>query len=191
MAANESCKVKLSKAVRDCGTKSLTFLGKLHDPKKMNPPYFHNRICKVCSLVAATLILPALAYAENNQRDEGPCFKPGIPNGTYPFQDSGYVPAMPPATGLVPLQAAGQETFFANGTITGLVSFSYGGTIFSHVRLKGTFTVADGIVSQTVTQLDPPGFTLHFDAWLTPDGNTMTFVNTDTGTIVSGFSTRR
>ena len=92
---------------------------------------------------------------------------------------------------MVPLQAAGQETFFANGKITGLVSFSYGGTIFSHVRLKGSFTVnGDGSVSQTVTQLDNPGLTLDFVAYLTPDGNTMTFVNTDTGTIVSGFATR-
>jgi hypothetical protein len=42
--------------------KSLTFLCKLHDPKKMNPPSFHNRICKVGALVTATLILPALAF---------------------------------------------------------------------------------------------------------------------------------
>jgi hypothetical protein len=35
----------------------------------MNPPLFHNRIRKVCALGAATLILPALAYAQNNQGD--------------------------------------------------------------------------------------------------------------------------
>ena len=139
------------------------------------------------------LALPDCGLAQDNQgqNDQGRGIKLSVPHGTYPFQDSGYVPAIPPATGLVPLQAAGQETFFANGTVTGLVSFSYGGKIFSRVRLLGTFTVnTDGSMSQTVTQLDPPGLTLHFDAWLTPDGNTMTFVNTDTGTIVSGFSTR-
>jgi ketosteroid isomerase-like protein len=32
----------------------------------MNPPSFHSRIRKVCTLVAATLILPALAYAQQN-----------------------------------------------------------------------------------------------------------------------------
>jgi hypothetical protein len=37
----------------------------------MTPP-FHNRIRKVCALVAATLILPALAYAQNNQGDNQP-----------------------------------------------------------------------------------------------------------------------
>jgi hypothetical protein len=41
----------------------LTFLCKLHDPKKMNPPSFHNRIRKAGALVTATLILPALAFA--------------------------------------------------------------------------------------------------------------------------------
>ena len=138
--------------------------------------------------------LPVCGLAQSNQdqNDQGTCINLGVPNGTYPFQDSGYVPAIPPATGLVPLQAAGQETFFANGTLTGLVSISSGGTIFRLVRLTGTFTVnTNGSLSMTVTQLDPPGLTLHFDAWLTPDGNTMTFVATDPGAAVSGFSTRR
>ena len=170
--------------------------------KKVNLDGFHSPIRKLrviartwLALVTVSLGLylglPVCGLAQNNQGQNGQGAKPGAPHGTYAFQDSGYVPAVPPATGLVPLQAAGQETFSDNGTITGLVSFSYGGTIFRLVRLKGTFTVnKDGSVSTTLTQLDPPGLTLDFDAWLTPDGNTMTFVNTDTGTIVSGFSTR-
>jgi hypothetical protein len=36
---------------------------------EVNLDRFHNRIRKVCALVAATLILPALAYAQNNQGD--------------------------------------------------------------------------------------------------------------------------
>jgi hypothetical protein len=36
----------------------------------------------------------------------------------------------------------------------------------------------------------PLGVTLHFDDYATPDGNTVTFVGTDAGSIVSGFSTR-
>jgi hypothetical protein len=35
----------------------------------VNRDRFHNRFRKVCALVAATLILPALAYAQNNQGD--------------------------------------------------------------------------------------------------------------------------
>jgi hypothetical protein len=36
---------------------------------EVNLDRFHNRIRKVCALVAATLFLPALAYAQNNQGD--------------------------------------------------------------------------------------------------------------------------
>ena len=46
----------------DLSVQSLTFLRKSHDPKKMNPPSFHNRIREVGALVSATLILPALAF---------------------------------------------------------------------------------------------------------------------------------
>jgi hypothetical protein len=56
----------------------LSKLGSETYTRKMNAPLFHNRICKVCSLVAATLILPSLAYAQNNQGDnnkETTCFR--------------------------------------------------------------------------------------------------------------------
>jgi len=36
---------------------------------QVNLDRFHNRIRKVCALVAATLIFPALAFAQNNQGD--------------------------------------------------------------------------------------------------------------------------
>ena len=38
---------------------------------KMLIPRFHNRIGKVCALVATALILPALAYAGGNNNDQG------------------------------------------------------------------------------------------------------------------------
>ena len=105
----------------------------------MDSPLFHNRICKVCSLVAATLILPALAYAQNNQGDAGH-IKLGVPNGTYVFHITGLVPPTPGATTLVPLAAVGRVTYFANGTTSGLVSFSIGRTLYSRVALKGSLT---------------------------------------------------
>jgi hypothetical protein len=36
----------------------------------MKAALFHNRIRKVCALAAATLILPSLAYAQNNQGND-------------------------------------------------------------------------------------------------------------------------
>ena len=160
------------------------------DTRKIIAP-FHNRIRKACALTAATLILPALVYAGNNQGDEGPGFKPGIPNGTYVFNITGLLPLFPGATSLVPLAAAGRVTFFANGTTSGVTSFSVNGQVSQRVTFAGTFTVnADGSVSETDQQMKPPGLKLHFDDYPTPDGNTITFVATDSGTIVSGFDTR-
>jgi hypothetical protein len=131
------------------------------------------------------LILPALAHAQNNQGNGGPRINPGVPNGTYSFTESGFY------TGGVFAAAAGRETFFANGTTTGVVTFSIGGTVYSGVTLAGTFTVnAGGSVSQTVYQTSPPGQTLHFINYPTPDGNTLTNVQTDPGSTVSGFATR-
>jgi len=89
-----------------------------------------NRRLMVCSLVAATLILPALAYAQNNQGDEGRCFRSGIPNGTYAFEASGYISG-------TPICSAAQLTFFADGKITMLRSSSFGGTIVKQLKLTG------------------------------------------------------
>ena len=132
----------------------------------MNPPLFHNCIRKVCSLVAATLILPALAYAQNNQGN-GPGINPSVPNGTYSFTNNGWVPAnpnqAPVVDGQVPVAEAGRETFIPTGTTNGLAfgntsgvaAFSAGGGVFS-ITFTGTFTVnANGSVSVITNVLTP------------------------------------
>jgi hypothetical protein len=156
--------------------------------------------CKVCSLVAATLILPALAYAQNNQGDDQgdgrPGIKPGIPNGTYVSHITGLVPAIPPATGLAPIGAIVRLTYFPNaimsgGITSGVASFSVGGTVLTGVPIAGTFTVnGDGSVTEIDTQTSGPGLTLHFILYPTPDANTIAILETDTGTIASGVETR-
>jgi hypothetical protein len=100
--------------------------------KQTMKPTIRRCLALAIAFLGLYLALPDCGLGQNNQdqNDQGTGINLRVPNGTYPFQDSGYAPAIPPATGLVPLQAAGQETFFANGTLTGPVSFSYGGTIF-------------------------------------------------------------
>jgi hypothetical protein len=152
--------------------------------------------CKVCSLVAATLILPALAYAQNNQGDDQGNRGRGIPNGTYVFTINGFlVPPAPGVSGQVALAAAGRETNFPDrrmnaGTTSGVTSFSIGGQVLSRVTFEGTFTVnADGSVSETDTQTSGPMLTPHFNAYPSLDGNTITTIQTDTGAIATGFLT--
>jgi hypothetical protein len=137
--------------------------------------------CKVCALVAATLILPTLAYAQNNQGN-GPGINPGVPNGTYSFTDSGWVPANPDqhpvVDGQVPLAGAGRWTFFANGTTSAVATFSAGGELFI-ITFAGTFTPnGDGSFSATINILTPFQAAADFILYPSPDGNTIGFVET-------------
>jgi hypothetical protein len=170
----------------------LSKLGSETYTKKMNAPLFHNCICKVCSLVAATLILPTLAYAQNNQGN-GPGINPGVPNGTYSFTNNGWVLAHPNQAPVVdnqvPIAGAGRWTFFANGTTNGVGTFSAGGAVFT-VTFAGTFTPnGDGSFSMTTYV---PAFqeTTHWILYPSPDGNTIGLVSTDAGGTENGVLTR-
>jgi hypothetical protein len=119
--------------------------------------------------------------------DQG--IKPGVPNGTYASHVTGYVPAGPSGP-LVALAAAGHITYSADGTTSGVFTASIGGQI-STFPVHGTWTInPDGSFSETDTQAGGPGLTLHFRAYPTLDGNTITFAQTDPGSIASGVETR-
>ena len=157
---------------------------------EVNLDRFHNRIGKVCALVAATLILPTLAYAQNNQGDDQGNGRPGIPNGTYVLTENGFVP------GQVPIAGAGRSTIIPNatgsgGTLSSVASYSVGGTVFIAVTSTGTFTVnADGSVSGTTNILTPFQQTIHAILYPTPDGNTIAFVGNEPGNTLNGVQTR-
>ena len=170
---------------------------------EVNLDRIHNRIRKVCALVAATLILPTLAYAQNNQGN-GPGINPSVPNGTYSLTENGWVPAtnpgqVPVVNGQVPFAGAGRITYIPTGTTNGLAfgttsgvsAFSAGGQVFTGVTFAGTFTVnADGSVSATSTILTPFQETLHFMLYPSPDGNTIAFVGNEPGNTLNGVQTR-
>ena len=121
------------------------------------------------------------------QDDQG--IKPGVPNGTYASHSTGYIP-LGPSGSLVPLAAAGHITYSADGTTSGVFTTSINGQI-SRFSVHGTWTLnPDGSVSETDTQTGGQGLTLHFTDYPTLDGNTITFVNTESGSIVSGIFTR-
>ena len=170
---------------------------------KVNLDGFHSPIRKLrviartwLALVTVSLGLylglPVCGLAQNNQ---GSGIKLVVPKGTYSFRDSGYLlPAYPSLQPLVPLEAAGRITYVPTGplggTTSGVLWASIGGQI-SPITVKGSFTVnPDGSVTEIEQQTGGPGALLHFADYPTPDGNTMTFVATETGSIVSGISTR-
>jgi hypothetical protein len=131
------------------------------------------------------LALPVRGLA---QSDAGPGINLGTLKGTYVFNITGY---LTDASGnLLPLSAAGRETYFGNGSTSGVTTFSIKGqAVQRRVTFTGTYTVnADGSVSETDTQVN--GLVLHFDVYPTPDGNTFATIQTDPGAIASGFGTR-
>ena len=154
--------------------------------------------CKVCSLVAATLILPTLTYAENNQGNGGPGFNLGIPNGTYVFNITGL---FSPTSTLAPVAAVTRITYTPNatgsgGTTSGVASYSFAPpgastVLFKGVPVVGFFTVqVDGSLLETYIQKGPPFQTLHFISYPTPDANTIAILETDPGAVSSGVGTR-
>ena len=147
--------------------------------------------CKVCSLVAATLILPALAYAQNNQGDDQGNGGRGIPNGTYVFNITGYFPTGAFVAAVVRTTYTPNKTG-SGGTTSSVASYAiFGGPLYTGVTVTGTFTVnKDGSLTETYTQTSSPFQTLHFISYPTPDANTITILETDPGAVTSGVGTR-
>ena len=146
-------------------------------------PIARRWLALVTASMGLYLVLPDRGLAQNTE-------KLVVPNGTYAFHVTGYIRDPYGSGTLVPLAAAGRVTFFANGTTSGVLTESIN-QIQSPVTINGTFTVnADGSASETEIQTSGPGLTLHFSDYPTPDGNTITFVGTDPGSILSGIDTR-
>jgi hypothetical protein len=151
----------------------------------------------MCTLVADTLILPALTYAQNNQGNGGPGFNLGIPNGTYVYNITGLIP---PALGATPLPVAAvtrltytPDATGSSGTTSGVASYSIATapvTLFTGVPVTGTFMVQRDGLLETYYQHDGPMLMLNFISYPTPDANTIAILETDPGALASGVGTR-
>jgi hypothetical protein len=122
----------------------LSKLGSETYTKKMKASLFHNRIRKVCALVAATLILPALAYAQNNQGDNH--------QGDDLFSNNGLsylITITDPSTGA--FVARGVLNFHADHTVSSILSVQEGGQVqFSSQLGSWKFGNAGGLVARTI-----------------------------------------
>jgi hypothetical protein len=161
--------------------------------KQTMKPTIRRWLALAIAFLGLYLGAPVCGLAQNNQgqNDQGTGIKLVVPNGTYVFQDGGYLPI---GGTLVPLAAAGRTTFFPTsnlgGTTSGVLWASIDGQIVP-ISIKGTFTVnPDGSVTEIEQQTGGPGALLHFKDYPTPDGNIMPFVGTDPGEIVNGTYTR-
>src|SRR4051794_3396349 len=84
----------------------------------------------------------------------------GTLKGTYVFGVSGY--NLDSSGNLIPFAISGRETFFGNGTSSGVLTTTTKEGVQSRVKFTGTYTVnADGSVSETDT--DEHGVVTHYD----------------------------
>jgi hypothetical protein len=162
-----------------------------------------------CLALAIAFLGLYLALPEGGlaQSVKGPPITLATLKGTYVGAFSGYMPDPSSPTNLIPFAVAGTETYFGDGTASGVTTFTTknpDGTIFvlGRVTFTGTYTLnPDGVsFSETDTQTSGPfnGLVIHFDDFPTPDGGTIATIQTDTnpdptkavGAISSGFSTR-
>lgn len=112
----------------------------------MKAPLFHNRICKVCSLVAATLILPTLAYAQNNQGDNNQGDDLFSNNGLSYLITITIPDTQPPA-----FVARGVLNFHADHTVSAILSGQVQPTVvFSSQLGSWKFGNAGGLVARTI-----------------------------------------
>jgi hypothetical protein len=80
------------------------------------------------------------------------------------------------------------ETFDGEGRVQGQYTQSVNGEI-SRATYRGTYTVTpDCVVTYTIT--DSTGATWQFDEFVSPDGNELTFIETDPSFVIAGSERR-
>jgi hypothetical protein len=116
----------------------LSKLGSKTYTRKMNPALFHNCIRKVCTLVAATLILPSLSYAQNNRGDD-----------LFSKNGLSYLITITDAATKM-FTARGVLTFHADHTVSAILTGQGGPVFFSSQLGSWKFGNAGGLVARTI-----------------------------------------
>jgi len=161
---------------------------------EVNLDRFHNRIRKVCALGRTWLALVAASvglYLLLPDRGLAQRITVATLKGAYVTSQTGTITVNGT---VIPITLAGVETFFGNGTVSGVFTFDAipGGSILSglHSTFTGTYTLnADG-VSFTQINTDPTGEVNTEELYPTLDGSTIASIQTTAGSFLSGVWTR-
>jgi hypothetical protein len=87
-----------------------------------------------------------------------------------------------------PFAVAGYQVFDGDGKSKGVSSFSVNGKITENQPFSSTYEVK---ADCTATQVVEAAITTEYDLFIAPDGSMYTFVQTDPGTVASGFDLQR
>ena len=136
-----------------------------------------SRLPVSCTLAAALLAM-SFALGPQSLRAAPLCpFGNATLHGTYSLSGGGTV------VGLGPVTSVGEVTYDGKGNSNAAYTASLNGTIHP-VSVSGTYTVSPDCTATAVEASS------HFNFVITPDGNTVWWMATDTGTVLSGVITR-
>jgi len=96
-------------------------------------------------------------------------------HGTYGMSGTGMI------VGVGPIAVSGKITYDGHGNSSVTYTASVNGTIYRGVTATATYTVNPDCTG-TYTGSDGS----HYDFWVTPDGDRTTWIESDTGTVVTG-----
>ena len=131
-------------------------------------------------LVSCALAAMSFAVAPTLKAAEALCPRQNATlHGTYLVAGSGTI------VGLGPISAVGEVTFDGGGNSIATYTASVNGTIHKGVTVVGTYTVNPDC---TASHAESDGS--HYDYVVAPDGNAVTWIETDPGTVVTGTEVR-
>ena len=125
-------------------------------------------------------------YAKDENEDENAearCSEATL-DGRYLFAFDGHITK---GKDQGPFAVAGYQVFDGNGKAKGVSSFSVNGKITENEPFSSTYKVK---ADCTGTQVAEAAITTEYDLFIAPDGSMYTFVQTDPGTVASGFELR-
>lgn len=132
-------------------------------------------------LASCALATISLAVAPMSLRAaETPCLLQNATlHGTYVVYGTGTI------VGVGPIAAVGEHTYDGQGHTVATYTLSVNGTIIRGVTVTGAYTVNPDC---TMTLSESDGST--YDFVVAPDGRTATWINTGSGTVVTGTEVR-
>lgn len=111
-------------------------------------------------------------------------------HGRYGYIVSGWAPAPPPSTGLVPVAAVGVVTFDGEGILNAQETANNNGVITRRTQGVGIYTVNSNCTGSATVAGDFAGFTFDFMIIPGTNGSEFSLIVTNSGTVETGDAQR-
>jgi hypothetical protein len=138
--------------------------------------------------IVASLLLATAGCSGSNSHAQSGCSVATL-RGTYIYAQDGFTIAGDTAAQRTPFAQAGRERFNGDGTMSGVATANFSGTVV-RVTYAGTYTVQADCTG-AVTFTDGDGVASHYDIAVEDGGAELGFVQTDANVVTAAFERRR